>query len=62
MCKCNECSKPISQEEFNNGMGVCLKCFPELDKETSEFLFEFPALTKDVLQMLSTRDEDGMPY
>ena len=29
MCKCNVCGKEISQEEFDNGCGECLECFPE---------------------------------
>lgn len=29
MCKCNICDKKISQEEFDNGSGECLECFPE---------------------------------
>lgn len=29
MCKCKLCDKEISQEEFDYGMGECLKCFPD---------------------------------
>jgi len=28
MEKCNKCKKEISEEEFNEGMGECLSCFP----------------------------------
>lgn len=29
MENCNVCDKEITQEEFDNGLGECLTCFPE---------------------------------
>lgn len=29
MENCNVCDKEITQEEFDNGLGECLMCFPE---------------------------------
>ena len=48
MCKCNVCNREISQIEFDNGMGECLECFPDTDKEIQEYF--------------DSRDGDGMPY
>ena len=48
MYKCNICNKEISQEEFDNGMGECLECFPDLIQDMKDYF--------------NSRDEDGMPY
>lgn len=29
MKNCNQCNKEITDEEFDNGCGECLECFPE---------------------------------
>ena len=48
MQNCNKCNKSITEDEFNNGCGECLECFPDIDKE--------------IENIFMTIDEDGLPY